>query len=130
MIGASAEALPTAARIWARVRSVGAHGLRRGAWYPVVNSGKSDLILLNVHRSNVPVPRAFVELSELKPYHWSVVEWMEGDRGAGRATQENDGLTYGVCPSCRFRAPIAGRPEQITCPECQTAAEVDWAHPC
>ncbi len=118
------------ARSWARVLQAGAHGLRRGAWYPVVNVTNRELVLLDVHKANVPVPRTLVELSDHSPDAWSVVQWDGTEPGADRAGELNRGLTYAVCPHCRARAPLGQEAERMVCPECTRDAEVDWAHPC
>ena len=33
---------------------------------------------------------------------------------------------YGVCPSCRSRAPLPKRVTALTCKRCQQEFEVDW----
>jgi hypothetical protein len=59
--------IPMPPKKWARVRHSGAHGLRRGAWFVVVNDSHPSLIVLDVRRDNVPVPRSQVELTEAAP---------------------------------------------------------------
>jgi hypothetical protein len=112
------------------VRRSGTHGLRRGAWYSVVADPPSGLVILNVRMNNVPVLRAHVELSDSPPDRWSVVQWDEKQRGAERASQENDGLLYAVCPSCSARAKPAPETRRLSCPECGGEFPVDWEHPC
>lgn len=123
--------LPPRARLWARVRQSGAHGLRRGAWYPVVNDNQASLVVLNVRRDNVPVPREMLELSDQPPQSWSVVQWEESQRGASRASERNYGLTYAVCPSCCERSGIE-RPgaKEMKCAHCQRTFPVDWERLC
>ncbi len=84
---------------WARPKP-GAHGLRRGAWYAVVNEMNTAMIVLDVQKNNVPVPRDMLVFSDQAPMKWTVVQWEESQRGAERASEENDGLTYAVCPIC------------------------------
>ncbi len=115
------------AKQWARVKNAGAHGLRRGAWYPVVAEGSAGMIVLNVSTRNVPVPRSLVDLSDDKPSRWSFVQWAPEERGAQRASEIGFGLTYLVCPSCRSRARIQPtRYETMVCPECAGEFEVEW----
>ena len=120
-----------ASRKWARAKQSGAHGLRRGAWYLVVNEPSNALVVLSVRKNNVPVPRSMVELSDDEPTKWSVVKWEPHQSGVRRASEQALGLTYGVCPNCAAREPIVS-PEvrSLTCGECGHTAEVDWEHSC
>lgn len=121
----------TTGRKWARAKGAGAHGLRRGAWYLVVNDTQPAVVLLNVRKTNVPVPRSMLDIRDEKPSQWSVVKWEETQRGARRASDHDLGLLYAVCPSCGERGAI--EPDgatQLTCATCQGTFVVDWAHPC
>lgn len=117
-------------RRWARAKQSGAHGLRRGAWYLVVNE-TSSLVVLEVRKENVPVPASMVDIRDAKPDAWSVVEWDAHQLGAARASEQNLGLTYAVCANCGERQaiepPDAGR---MTCESCGREAVLDRAHPC
>lgn len=112
---------------WARPKP-GAHGLRRGAWYPVVNEmGSTAMIVLDVQKNNVAVPRDMLVLSEVRPSMWTVVEWQDTQRGAQRAIEENHGLTYVVCPACQSRADMApADTPHLRCAHCNGAYTVDW----
>ncbi len=113
---------------WARVNRSGAHGLRRGAWYPVVSNPKTGMLIVNVSRHNIPVARNLVELRSQRPKQWSVVQFDATDPGAERANQANIGLTYLVCPACRGRAPLdAEKPQEATCSQCGGEFRIDWA---
>jgi hypothetical protein len=118
------------AKLWARVKQSGAHGLRRGAWYPVVNDKKHDLVIVDVNKKNVPVARALVELTEDTPRRWSVVAWDAADRGSQRASESRFGLVYGVCPGCRGRLSLEDGTDTATCSGCGGEFEVDWDHLC
>ncbi len=118
-------------RKWARAKGAGAHGLRRGAWYLVVNDSQPSVVFLNVRKTNVPVPRAMLDISEDKPGKWSVVKWQETQRGARRASEQKLGFTYVVCPSCGERGPIdPPQAPELTCAHCHGTFTVDWEHPC
>lgn len=119
-------------RKWARAKTSGAHGLRRGAWYLVVNDAQKNVVVLNVRKSNVPVPRSMLEVSEEQPSKWSVVRWQESQRGARRASERNMGvLIYAVCPSCGERSPIEPKDAPtLACAHCHGVFPVDWEHPC
>jgi hypothetical protein len=119
------------ARKWARARGAGAHGLRRGAWYLVVNDTQQSVVILNVRKQNVPVPRSMLDVRTGSPDMWSVVVWQESQRGAKRASEENLGLQYGVCPACGERAAL--QPPNVaesTCAQCGGTFAVDWERPC
>ncbi len=116
---------------WARVRKTGAHGLRRGAWYPVVNESRADLVVLDVNKKNIPVPRDLLELREERPAMWSVVEWADRQRGAHQATRANYGHVYAVCPSCKARCRLEpSDAQEMVCPNCGGEFGVDWTEPC
>lgn len=118
------------AKRWARVRRAGAHGLRRGAWYIVVNDSKPGLVFLDVHKRNVVVDRTLLEFSEHRPERWSVVVRNPEDAGAKRASDAHLAPTYGVCPKCRARANLPADAPRHICPECGGQFAIDWAHPC
>lgn len=116
---------------WARVRKTGAHGLRRGAWYPVVNDARTDLVVLDVNKKNIPVPRDLLEVRDGRPALWSVVEWQTQQRGASRAAKANAGPVYAVCPSCKTRSRLEPQDAQeMVCPKCGGDFGVDWATSC
>lgn len=118
-------------RKWARAKGAGAHGLRRGAWYLVVNDSQQGVVVLDVRKNNVPIPRTMLDISEERPGKWSVVKWQETQRGARRASEENLGLVYAVCPSCGERGKIEPPDAAaLTCVHCHGTFAVDWEHPC
>jgi hypothetical protein len=116
---------------WARVKLSGAHNLRRGAWYPVVNDSSAKIVVLDVAKRNVPVPRESVELADAKPEAWSVVKFNPDKPLPARISQENLPLTYAVCPFCRARSvEVDGGTPMLKCDECGKEAPVDWDNPC
>jgi hypothetical protein len=122
---------PSPARKWARAKGAGAHGLRRGAWYLVVNDSQAEVVLLNVRKNNVPVPRSMLFISDQKPVRWSVVRWQETQRGAQRASDYEFGLQYAVCPACGERSVIEPPDaRQLTCGDCKGTFPIDWENPC
>lgn len=109
----------------------GAHNLRRGAWYPVVNDSSDKMVLLDVAKRNVPVPRGSVEVAEGKPERFSVVKFDPNKPVPARISQEDLPLTYAVCPFCRARTMgIDDGVPALTCEECGKEAPVDWENPC
>ncbi len=115
---------------WARVSKDEAHGLRRGAWYTVVGDAESELVLLDVNKSNRPVNRSSLDFADEQPTKWSVVRRNPEDHAALRASTAKLGPVYGVCPLCRARVAIAPDASEAHCPRCKEVSEVDWDNPC
>lgn len=115
---------------YARVSQEEAHGLRRGAWYAVVGDGESDLVLLDVNKSNRPVSSSSLDFADEKPTKWSVVRRDPEEHAALRASSVKLGPVYGVCPLCRARVAIAPNAAEAHCPRCKEVSEVDWDNPC
>jgi len=116
---------------WARVKLSGAHNLRRGAWYPVVNDSNPKIVVLDVAKRNVPVPRESVELADGKPDKWSVVKFNSDKPLPARISQESLPLTYAVCPFCRARSvEVYDGTALLKCDECGKESPVDWDNPC
>lgn len=115
---------------WARVCRSEAHGLRRGAWYPVVSESNDSLVILDVNKENRPANRSNLEIRDEKPEIWSVVRREPDQEAAQRASHKSLGPVYGVCPSCRNRILMTTRQDTYSCPECGVEHPVDWDHPC
>jgi hypothetical protein len=96
---------------WARTRGDRAEkeGLRRGAWYRVVEDGKQPWVVVDVHQVEVRVPRDKLEVRQERPRTWSVVD-----------------VPHLVCPGCHKRQYVSGQPTEVTCPECGNGFGVDW----
>lgn len=93
---------------WARLREdVRRCQLRRGAWYPVVRQAP-DEVVIQVRRTTVVVPLAFLEVVPTRPTHWTVIP------------RER----YAVCPRCAERLAIAHPPERMPCRRCEGVFEV------
>jgi hypothetical protein len=117
-------------RKWARVKLAGAHNLRRGAWYPIVNDSSANIVILDVAKNNVPVPRESLDLADEKPSRWSVVRFDPAKPIPARISQQKLPLTYIVCPHCRERSPVLDSDREVGCGECNRTSEIDWDHPC
>jgi len=96
---------------WARSRGDRGEkeGLRRGAWYRVVEDTGKPWVVLDVHRVEVRVPRADLELRREPPKAWSVVH-----------------EPHLVCPGCHQRRHVSGKPAEVKCVECGRNYAVDW----
>lgn len=118
-------------RGWARPLPTGVHLLRRGAWYRVVNDNGPELLIIEVAKRTIPVPRERVEMRKEVPDRWSiVVRSAAADPNATRSTSTDLGPVYAVCPGCAFRAPLAGDAADMQCPECGRRYPVEWNETC
>jgi len=97
----------------------------------VVNDSQPAVVFLNVRKTNVPIPRSMLDLRDQKPDQWSVVKWQESQRGARRASEQDLGLVYAVCPSCSERGKIDPLDAaELTCMNCHGTFRLDWERPC
>jgi hypothetical protein len=96
---------------WARSRGRRAEGrgLRRGAWYRVVEDEKQDYVVLDVHHVEVRIPRGDLEIRKDPPKTWSVVR-----------------EPHLVCPGCHARDVVAEGAKDAKCPECGRSYPIDW----
>lgn len=96
---------------WARSRGSRSEkaGLRRGAWYRVVENANPQWVVLDVHHVEVRVPKEDLEVRRDKPNAWSVVH-----------------EPHLVCPGCHTRMHVAAKPKDVKCPECGNNYPVNW----
>ena len=97
---------------WARSRGDRGEvkGLRRGAWYRVVEEDKiKTYVVLDVHGLEVRVPRGDLEVRREPPKAWSVVH-----------------EPHLVCPGCHQRRHVSGKPKDVKCTECGHSYAVNW----
>ena len=96
---------------WARSRGNRAEkqGLRRGAWYRVVEDAKKDYVVLDVHHVEVRMERGDLEIKKEPPQAWSVVR-----------------EPHLVCPGCHARYVVAEGAKDAKCPECARTYPIDW----
>lgn len=107
--------------LFARLQADVPLNLRRGAWYRVVEL--TDLqAVIDVNRRKVSVLRAWLEIRERPPLWWTVVTKPPESR---RVPPHLRGM-YGVCPSCRARAPLPKRVPALTCTRCRQEFPVKW----
>ncbi len=110
-------------RGWARVTGHGDHIMRLGAWYEVVGSTGPNLIVLDVARRNVAIPRNLLRISTRRPERFSVVSRSPSMLGG---KSDDSASTYAVCPVSGTRVPLSGHPKSIKCPSCGHRGSVDW----
>jgi hypothetical protein len=97
---------------WARSRGNRSEqaGLRRGAWYRVVEDAGKPWVVLDVQQVEVRIPREDLELRRDRPNAWSVVH-----------------EPHLVCPRCHARRHVRAEPKEVQCPECGQSYRVDWS---
>ena len=106
---------------WGRLQVDVNCALRRGAWYRVARLAPL-VAVLDVNRQFLPVPQYLVQVVSQPPRRWSVVP-----RPARALELPREwGSQYGVCPSCRERVALRGRPRHLTCTRCHGEFEVAW----
>lgn len=114
---------------WARSANRAADTLRRGAWYPILETTEDGkAVVVEVDRHPVRVSRVDVEVRDSAPTTWCVVS----RTGVMRPTY--GGQTplpeYAVCPHCRERQELNGHPEHMTCQRCKAESPVDYSDRC
>lgn len=108
-------------RRWGRLQADVDCRLRRGAWYRVLRDAPLEAIV-EVNRRPLPVPRYLLEFITQPPRRWTVVPAPSNiPRRAAHL-----GPAYAVCPSCRNRAPLRGKPRRMPCVICRTDFDVAW----
>ena len=95
--------------------------LRRGAWYRVKEVASLNAVL-DVNRQLLAVPHYLIQVISAPPRRWSVVPRPQN----ARVLPHDWGATYGVCPSCRERAALRGRPRTMECRRCRGQSEIAW----
>jgi hypothetical protein len=98
---------------WARLQAEYDCPLRRGAWYRVLGASQLEVVV-EVHDKPVLIARPWLELVAVPPPRWTVIERPTAARRAPPGLETR----YAVCPSCRERVPLAGRPSRMRCRRC------------
>jgi hypothetical protein len=106
--------------VWARLQADVNCNLRRGAWYRLIKA-QGLAAVVDVKGTPVAVVRAFLQMSNSPPRKWTVVP---RPRNVPRSV--DIGEHYAVCPSCRDRVALRGRPGRMLCDRCSVEFAVDW----
>jgi hypothetical protein len=106
---------------WVRLQGDYPCPLRRGAWYRVVNASPLEIVV-DVNKKPVRIPRRHLELADQPAQVWTVVELAQVSPRAPRTL----GARYAVCPSCRERVALEGKPVNLRCPKCNGMFNVAW----
>jgi len=113
-----------ASKQWARLSEDVYCGLRRGAWYKVIFAGH-DLVVVDVARERLLIPRDVLEFVDVRPALWTVVSHTR----ESVSFPPHRGKRFAVCPNCRLRQVPIGRPSRLRCHRCNGLFEVDWKDP-
>ncbi|MGH7569083.1 MAG: hypothetical protein ACREL9_08965 [Gemmatimonadales bacterium] len=108
-------------RQWGRLQADVDCRLRRGAWYRVLRVEPLEAIV-EVNRKPLPVPKYLLEFVSHPPRRWTIVPTT---RNAARHAAHL-GPAYAVCPSCRNRVALRGKPRRMLCVTCRTEFDVAW----
>ena len=106
--------------VWARLQADVNCKLRRGAWYRLIKA-QGLAAVVDVKGTPVGVVRAFLQMSNSPPRKWTVVP---RPRNVPHSVQV--GEYYAVCPSCRDRVPLRGKPGRMLCGRCSVEFAVNW----
>lgn len=110
--------------MWARLCEDVDCGLRRGGWYRTATVEPNRIVLL-IHGKQQLFPRHLFEVAYAAPTRWTVVA--QARNSARIPTRWSRG--YAVCPKCRWRQLLWGRPPSLRCEACFEAFEVAWDEP-
>jgi len=106
---------------WARLKADVKCPLRQGAWYRILKLTRTDAVL-DVRGKPLSMPRGQLQLSPEAALRWSVVT---SPKNAPRFPT-TWGPVYAVCPNCRERAKLEGRPTGMRCHRCNGFFEIAW----
>jgi len=118
------------ARLWfaaKRDEEDGDARLRHGAWYPVLSTGDTRVVL-DVSGQRVVVPQDIIELRPKRPDRFTVVYRTQDDPNPARGTRADLGRRYAVCPACATRVLLRGHviPAVVSCQKCGHQGVVAW----
>jgi hypothetical protein len=115
--------------MWAAVkRDRQTEQVRTGAWYPVVSTGASRLVLsLPGSNDALAVPKDAFEVRNHPPERFTVVYRTAHDSNPARGTTADLGQTYAVCPKCAARVRLGlVPPPHTSCVKCGHEGDVAW----
>jgi len=118
---------------WARSRgkSGAERGLRRGAWYPVLETSARGFAVLDISDIHVRISRERLQFRGERPAAWAVVSLTaeEAEREAQRHGHPVTTLSrvYLVCPGCHARRHLTELAPELRCETCGSAYPVDWS---
>jgi hypothetical protein len=126
------------ARIWRAAKRDDSVTLRQGAWYPVLRTGATRVVL-DVSGRQVAVSSDALEIRPRRPDRFTVVYRTLHGPNPARGTTADVGVVYAVCPTCSNRVWIpsrprlttsgawsSGGPESTTCKKCGHTGTVAW----
>ncbi len=96
-------------------------GLRRGAWYRVVEDRSQSWVVLEVNGIEVRIPRQYLQFRGELPLAWTVVQPTAGEKPKSPPRL--------VCPVCHMRYLLQDGLTQLSCIQCGKVYPVDWNDP-
>jgi hypothetical protein len=117
------------ARIWvAAKRDSQTVQVRQGAWYPVLSTGATRIVLaLPGSDESLAVPKDAFEIRNQRPERFTVVYRTTHETNPARGTTADMGQTYAVCPKCASRVRLGLVPPPHThCGKCGHEGDVAW----
>ena len=115
------------ARIWvAAKRESDWDKVRQGAWYPVLRSGESRVVL-DVSGRPITLPVEALEIRDQKPKRFTVVYRLRTERSPVKGTSADVGRVYAVCPNCSTRLKLPPVPPLTgACSKCGHEDAIAW----
>ena len=115
------------ARVWVAAKREPDWGaVRQGAWYQVLRSGATRLVL-DVPGGPLALPNDAVEIRPSQPRHFTAVYRARGEPNPVQGTSADLGRVYAVCPKCACRVKLPPVPPlTIVCRKCRHEEIVAW----
>jgi len=111
--------------MWAQVRAMGPHNLRRGGWYQIHHDATDESdVMVHVGNALRRIRRGGVTLAGQRPPAWSIVQQDFSIPLPPIARKMGD--RYGVCPNCLFRSAIGPGDSETLCEQCGRIFAVNW----
>ncbi len=99
---------------------------RHGVWYPIVSDSAENLVILEVHRAHVAIPRKLLEIRRERPERFTVVYRSREDENPARGQANDLGRVYAVCPVEGSRVRLTDGQTMLECPNCGHRGQVAW----
>ena len=109
---------------WGRLQSNVSVKMRRGAWYRILRLGPLEVVL-EVNRQPLTVSRTLLQIVQAPPTRWTVVSAPRNSLRFPTSWGEH----YAVCPGCRGRSALEGRPNSLRCTRCNGLFDIAWNEP-
>ncbi len=106
-------------------------GLRRGAWYPVLETAER-FVVLDVNDVQVRFTHERLRFRSARPSAWTVVHLSPAEAAAEAHAHGHPDVetlrSYLVCPGCHARHHLRDVSQEARCGQCGNSYPVDWVH--